>query len=299
MRFDLSDLRLFLAIVEAGSITHGASAAGLSLPSASARVAGMEARLGTPLLERRRRGVAPTPAGLSLNHHARAVLRQVEAMHAELTDFGRGLRGHIRLMAHTAALTEILPDRLGPFLVAHPGLDIHVEERESRLIVPAIADNEADLGIVSEAAAREAGLDRLEAVPFHEDRLVVVAAPTHPVARRRRVAFADLLDHTFVGLRAGSALQDHLAGQAARLGRSMVLRIRLNGFDALCRLAGQGVGLAVVPESAARRSRRAAGIAIVRLSDPWARRRLVICLRSREALPRPAQRLLAALTDPP
>jgi len=64
VHFDLTDLRLFAAVVEEGSITAGASRAGISLPSASARVKEMEEALGTALLERHRRGVRPTPAGL-------------------------------------------------------------------------------------------------------------------------------------------------------------------------------------------------------------------------------------------
>ena len=66
MHFDLTDLRLFAAVVEEGRITAGASRAGISLPSASARVKGMEEALGAALLERHRRGVRPTPAGVAL-----------------------------------------------------------------------------------------------------------------------------------------------------------------------------------------------------------------------------------------
>ncbi|WP_163063587.1 helix-turn-helix domain-containing protein, partial [Acinetobacter baumannii] len=70
MRFDLIDLRLFFLVVEAGSITQGAAQANMALPSASARLRGMEEAIGLPLLERGRRGVRPTPAGDALMHHA-------------------------------------------------------------------------------------------------------------------------------------------------------------------------------------------------------------------------------------
>lgn len=78
MRFDLTDLRLFLHIVEAESITHGAERAGLALPSASARIRGMEEVSGVLLLDRNPRGVQVTPAGEALAHHARIVLGQLE-----------------------------------------------------------------------------------------------------------------------------------------------------------------------------------------------------------------------------
>lgn len=292
MRFDVTNLRLFAAAAEAGSITRGAARCHLALPSASARIAGMEAAVGVPLFTRGRRGVTPTPAGLALLHHARAVLRQMDALHAELAEHAGGLRGHVRLTAHTAALTEILPDVLAGFLVANPGVDVALEERESRLVVRAVAENRADLGIVSEAAAQAGGLAALATLPFHTDRLVLVVPRDHPLAARRSVAFAEVVDAPMVGLRDGSALQDHLAGHAAALGRTLTLRVRMPGFESVCRMAGAGVGLAVVPETAARRHRRASGIAVVRLDDPWAVRRLVICLRDRDALTAPARRLL-------
>src|SRR5580700_3709271 len=74
MRFDLTDLRLFIQVAETSSITHGAHQANMALASASARIRGMEESLGVPLLERGPRGVKPTPAGRALNHHARMVL---------------------------------------------------------------------------------------------------------------------------------------------------------------------------------------------------------------------------------
>ncbi|WP_237482208.1 LysR family transcriptional regulator [Lichenibacterium dinghuense] len=94
MRFDL---RLFAAAVDAGSITRGAEAAHLALASASARIAGMEAALGVPLLERGRRGVVPTAAGRALLGRARAIAAEVERMRGELRAFSAGFRGEIRM----------------------------------------------------------------------------------------------------------------------------------------------------------------------------------------------------------
>ena len=87
MRFDLSDLRLFLNVVEAGSITHGAEHMHLAIAAASTRIRNMEAALGTPLLHRERQGVQPTPAGRTLVHHARMLLQQAERMHGDLAQY--------------------------------------------------------------------------------------------------------------------------------------------------------------------------------------------------------------------
>ena len=111
MRFDLGDLRLFLNVVEAGSITHGAERMHLAIAAASTRIRNMEAALGTPLLHRERLGVQPTSAGRTLVHHARLLLQQSERMHAELAQYAEGIRGQVRLLSNTnlsdVSLTDV------------------------------------------------------------------------------------------------------------------------------------------------------------------------------------------------
>ena len=91
MRFDFVDLRLFLFVVEAASITHGAARAGLALASASERIRLMEESLGAALLDRHRRGVRVTPAGAALAHHAQLVIQQLERMRGELSEHADGV----------------------------------------------------------------------------------------------------------------------------------------------------------------------------------------------------------------
>jgi DNA-binding transcriptional LysR family regulator len=294
MRFDLTDLRLFLHIADSGSITQGAGRAHLALASASARVRGLEAALRVRLLERGRRGVAPTAAGRALARHARLILQQVDSLNGELGEYASGAKGRVRLLCNTAALAEFVPERLAAFLASEPETDVEVEEQASQRIVRAIAEGRAEIGIVSDAVDT-AGLETL---PFRTDQLVLVVPRRHAWARRRGVAFREALDLPFVGLGAGSALQDHLGDQAARLGRILVLRVRLPGFDSICRMVERGAGFAIVPETAARRCRRSMAIEFVRLSDGWALRRLTICVRRQAALPAPARRLVAHLATP-
>jgi molybdate transport repressor ModE-like protein len=294
VHFDLTDLRLFAAVAEEGSITAGASRAGMSLPSASARVRGMEEALGVPLLERLRRGVRPTPAGYALIHHSQLVLAQMEQLRGDLRAHARGgLRAHIRLTSNTSALEEHLPDILCGWLAANPGVDIDLSERLSHEIGPAIAQGRADIGVLTHLG----GAEGLETFPFRADRLVLITPQGHRLAGQRTLAFAEALEEDFVGLREGSALADHLAWQSAHLGRSLRPRISLRGLDAVCRMVGAGVGIAVVPEIAARRFRRTMALAIVRLSDPWAKRQLLVCIRRLDALPAHARQLVEHLIN--
>jgi DNA-binding transcriptional LysR family regulator len=292
MRFDLVDLRLFLFVVEGASITHGAARANMALASASERIRLMEESLGAALLERHRRGVRATPAGAALVHHAQLVLQQLERMHGELSQYANGVRGRVRLFANTTATAEFLPATLAVFLSRNPQIDIDLEERPSRDITRAVAGNLAEIGIVGEEVnpAKE-----LQTFPFAEDRLVLIAPRDHVVSGQSVIAFRDTLAFDHVGLPAGNALQDQMEDHAARAGRRLRLRVRLPGFEAICQVVANGIGVAVLPATAARRYQQTAAIQIIPLLDTWAPRRLTICIRSLAALPPHAQKLVEHL----
>jgi DNA-binding transcriptional LysR family regulator len=283
MRFDLVDLRLFVAIVEVGSISKGAEAEHFALASASARISGMERTLGVSLLDRGRRGVVPTAAGRALLHHARSIGAAVEQMRGDLRGFASGLKGEIRMLSNTAALVELLPAALRSFLAAHPDVDIDIEERTSADIVLAVAEGRAEFGVV----ANTTDLGQLETIPLSTDRLVLIVPKTHALANRDAVTFAELLDEPFVGLSAG-AIHTHLADHAARLGRRINYRVRLRSFDAVARLVEAGVGLGILPMAAATHC-RTCGLAIVLLLDDWANRQLLLCAPSFAGLSRHAR----------
>jgi molybdate transport repressor ModE-like protein len=291
MRFDLADLSLFRHVVEAGSITHGAERAHLALAAASTRIRNMEDVLGVPLLTRGRQGVTPTQAGRTLLQHARTILRQAERLHEDLGAYGGGFAGQIRVLSNTNALTEFLPEALSSFLAAHPSVSVDLEERLSDEIVGLIAEGVADLGVV--AGTVDAGA--LETYPFRRDRFVLVVAQDHPLGKRARIGFEDVLEHDFVGLDRASAIQRFLATKAVRIGRPLRLRVQLRSFDAVCRLVECKVGIGIVPETTARRVSKTMAIAIVPLTDSWAVRDLTICIRSMSELPLYARQLVEHL----
>jgi molybdate transport repressor ModE-like protein len=294
MRFDLSDLRLFRHVVEAGSITGGAERAHLALAAASTRIRNMEEVLGAALLVRGRQGVTPTQAGRTLLQHARLILQQAERLREDLSAYAGGLAGQIRVLSNTNALTEFLPEALGSFLAAHRNVSVDLEERLSDEIVGMVAEGVADLGIV----AGTVDVSALETYPFRKDRFVLVVARDHPLAGHSQVAFAEVLDHDFVGLDRASALQRFLAAKAAPSGRPLRLRVQLRSFDAVCRMVECRVGIGIVPETTARRVARTMAISAVALSDAWALRELTICIRSFAELPPYARQLVEHLRAP-
>ena len=292
MRFDLTDMRLFLTVVEQGSLTKGAESMNLALASVSERISGMEASLGAQLLERNRRGVTTTPAGDALVRHARLILDQVEQMRGELRSYGTGLKGRIRLLSNTAGLAAFLPPRLDRFLVAYPDLSIDLYERPSAEIARAILEGRADLGVV----AYNAGLAALQTHLIAQDQLVVVVSETHRISDQESIAFADVVGEPFVGL-ADAALEAHLGERAARLGRQIYYRIQIRRIENIAMMIESGVGIAILPEASAKEMGRL-GLAIVPLRDSWALRQLHLCARDFSALTPHASLLAKQLMEP-
>ncbi|NVZ72399.1 LysR substrate-binding domain-containing protein [Pseudomonas costantinii] len=293
MHFDLIDLRLYLHILDTGNITAGAGRSHLSLAAASARIRAMEASLGIEFLERGRRGVTPTAAGKALARHARLLLQQADHLQQDLAAYAKGVKGQVRLLCNTTALSEYLPELLADFLREHPNLDIDLQELPSLRITHALRQGTADLGIISDAVDTH----DLQTLPFRDDPLVLIMPLEHPLATGA-VSFIDSLQHDYVGLAANSALAVYLEEQALHAGFRLQTRIRVDGFDGLIRMVARGAGLGIVPQAALERWPSERHFKAQPLREEWACRKLLLCARSFEHLPGYAKALFDALALP-
>ena len=291
IQFDLTDLRLFVLTAEERNLTRAAARQNLSLAAASARIKSLEAQSGLLLFAREARGVRLTPPGEAFLHHARGVLRQAEQLRADLLEYGEGLGGHVRVFANTTAVTDFLPEILPGFLSANPRVSIDLQEKPNAEIPRGVLVGRSDIGIV----AGPVDTLNLRSIHFSTDRLVLVTSRRHPFARRRRIAFAETLDEDAVGMQQGSTLESFLSNMTSQLGRQLKLRIQLSSFDAMCRMIGAGVGVGVVPESAARRNQASMNLALVELTDAWSVRERYILVRDNESLPAYAEALVEAI----
>ena len=138
-RYDLIDLRVFIAVAEEGNVSRGAARCHLAPSTASLRLKGLEAAIGVRLLQRQARGVSLLPAGRVLLDHARRCVAQLEQMHADLLPFAQGLTSHLTLFANNNAISTHLPDDLSRYFATHPSVRITMKERLSADIVAAVA----------------------------------------------------------------------------------------------------------------------------------------------------------------
>lgn len=287
---DLVSLALFVRVAETRSITKAAEASHIALAAASRRISLLEHQYGVQLLERTARGTALTPAGQALLHRARQILGQVEQLRSELSDYADGSKGHVRMQASASAISQFLPADLATFTAQAPQVLIALEERFSGEIVQALREGVADVGVVMEGTP----LDGMEAFEYKVDQLVAVVPETHPV-RGRAAVFSALLDYDFVTLESGTAVTRLLMDQAAVVQKPLRARIQVHSFAALCKMIEAGLGIGILPEGAARPFVAAMQLRMVRLSEPWARRRMYVCARSFESLPVIARKLVEHL----
>ncbi|OYV02306.1 MAG: LysR family transcriptional regulator [Burkholderiales bacterium PBB5] len=272
--YDLTDLRVFLAVAETCNVSRGAQRCHMAPSTASLRLKGLEAAIGTRLFERRARGVELTRAGGVMLAHVQRCVAQLEQMHADLLPFASGIKGHITFFANNNAISSHLPDDLARFFAAWPAVRITLEERLSMDIVAAVAAGRADIGVV----ATDGDHPELRFLPYREDQLVLLAPLRSAMARRKSASFSACLGEPFISLQQGAALHTYLMNHAAALGGRLDVRVQVSGYRAIARLVASGAGIGIVPRSALE-SADSEQVAVVELREPWAIRHLRVCVR--------------------
>lgn len=293
MRYELTDLKLFLAIADAQNLSAGASAVHLTASAASYRLKNLETAMGTAMFSRNSRGMKLTPAGDSLLLHVRALFEGLECMHDDIGRFTSNIKGTVRLIANSSALNGFIMPSLGRFLALHPHVDVALEERQSNVIPAAVLAHESDIGIFGGQSAVEG----LEIQRYAFEHMVIAAHPDHILSREPEITMAAALDFDFVCMERASSNFSFLRDIAQNAGRKLRVRVQAHDFEAVLSLVKNGVGLALVPRSVVVASRRAGDITTIPLKETWAARELNMAMRADARLPPFAQALVRILLD--
>lgn len=290
MRIDLYSLRLFVSVVDEGTIAAAAEKESIATSALSKRVSELERSLGTPLLVRQARGVVPTAAGQQLARRGRKLLHDAEDLATEVRDFSSGVAGHVRVAANLSAITQFLPGDLASFQRAYPRVLVDLEERVSSEVTRAVQDNAAEIGIYASSDDEEG----LEVFGYRNDRMVLVVPAGHPLSAGRSVAFADTLAFDHIGMRRGSASDRQILQAAADAHQRLALRYHVTSFDAMVSMIKGGLGIGITPEGAFALFKDA-GLHSVQLQDAWATRRGRLCVRAGQEMSMASRHLLEFL----
>jgi DNA-binding transcriptional LysR family regulator len=147
VNIDLLTLKLFVAVVEEQGVAKAAEREHIAASAVSKRIADLEKAAKVQLFRRHHTGLRPTPAGHAFLHHARVLMRDLAQMDSEVGEYAQGVRGSLKVFANNSAMVQYLPGDLSRFLKSHPLIHVALEEAISPVIVRAVADGAADIGI--------------------------------------------------------------------------------------------------------------------------------------------------------
>lgn len=288
---DIVTLRLFIAVCEEGNIARAAEREAIVASAVSRRIAAVEEDVGTALLFRGRRGIKPTAAGETMLRQAREVLRAMDRLRSELSDFGSGVHGHVRVVAAPAVLAGNLAEDLGSFLDAFPGLGLSMDERTSPEVVRVVRDGGAEVGILWGST----DLSNFLVEPYRRDHLCLALPRDHPLANRQSVRFEEVIDQISIVVAPGGTLDTMLRREAALLSRSLSYRVEVSSLDAAVRFIAARLGAAVLPIEGVIGHSKSSSLALLPLSNEWAKRQYVIITRPEVGQTTPARKLVEYL----
>lgn len=280
MRLDFFDLRLFLNIVDTGSLTKGAERSAISLQAASERIKKLEQQYQVSLFSRHSGGVKMTFAGQVFAEHAQALLQQGQQLSQAMAGFSEGLHSNISLWCNSSAQSEYLPLLLPQYLVNNPNIQIDLKEAESNDIITALASGTAKLGLISSFFPAP----QLQTLEFSDDPLVLICPEQHHLAANHSLTLADCLNYPFVGLMQYHSLQQSIETQARLLNCEIQYRLRLPNFAAIAQVVANGVGIAIMPKRAAQRLAELYAFQQIQLTGDWANRKLLLAAKNFDEL---------------
>jgi DNA-binding transcriptional LysR family regulator len=292
MHFDLVDLRLLVAIAEAGSLSKAAARFPIALSAASNRLRQFERRCGVTLFQRTADGMQLTPAGRLVLDRASHVLAETDKLKETVRDLSGQRRITLRLAGTTVANSSFLPAALGPFLADYPEIDLQLVERNSTDVLAAVQAAEVEIGVFDGNIATS----DVVSLPFRQDKLVLLVPAEHPLTEKRSVQLKDALGFSFVCLPPERAMQRFIEAMAAQNAKPLRIRVRAPGFYAIAQLVAENAGIAMLPEAAALRHVRELPVRIVALDDAWATRELRLCIRGWDSLSTHARQLVDYLS---
>jgi DNA-binding transcriptional LysR family regulator len=294
MAINLRHLRLFTAVVDHGGFTKAAAQLGLSQPAISKSLLELERSLNVRLIDRSGRSAKLTHAGRILHARASEIFGVERLAERELREI-RGLkRGRLRVAASPTIATYLLPRVLARFHRRRPTVKISAIQADDATVAKLLLESRVDVALTEDSPNNEL----VEAIPWRDDELVVIAATQHEILARDRNTPSDLAGFPFLVNEPRCPIRR--AGERALSDRGVRLRqtMRVGGTEAIKQGVAAGLGLAIVSRTAVTDMLALGRVAIVPIDGLVIRRTLSrLRLRRRIEGISPASRELESLLD--
>jgi DNA-binding transcriptional LysR family regulator len=234
-------MKIFEAVARHNSISRAAGELHLTQPAVSMQMKQLEQQVGLPLLEQIGKRMFLTEAGLELRTHAQRFYLQEQELKTAMDQFRDLHRGFLRLAVVSTA-NYFLPPLIATLSERHPGMSISLQVANREDVLAALADNRTDLAMTGQPPESA----DLVAVPFKDNPLVVIAAPSHPCAKLGALSLQRLARETFVVREPGSGTRAVIERHFAEMGVNYSPGCEFNTNEAIKQAVQAGLGLAVV-----------------------------------------------------
>ena len=235
-------LFIFHTVARLGSFTRAASELSISQPAVSIQVKELERSLDTTLLIRMRSGVSLTDTGETVYDYTRRIFTLADEMTNAIQDLTGLESGRLTIGSSTTPGEYILPFAIGRFRERYPKVEVSLAISNTRNVIDQIISRELDLGM----AGAPVDIRGLASFLYVNDEVVLVTAPTHPLARRRRLTVQDVVDEAFLMREAGSATRRAAEEHFASMGAKVRVVMELGSNEAVKRAASAELGVGVV-----------------------------------------------------
>jgi DNA-binding transcriptional LysR family regulator len=285
---DLLQLEHFLAVAEEGNFTRAAERVCRTQPAVSQSIKKLEDVIGARLFTRDVHEVVLTEAGRTLVEYARRIVRLRDDVMRRLAEQRSLDSGTLSIAAHESAAIYLLPGPLRRYFDAFPQIKVGIYRSRLDEIPRQVMDREVDIGFVKEQPA----FHELEAVPVHNDEMVLISSAQHPLAGRGTVGVRELAGEPFIL----HHLCTSTAQQVLRLFEAAGTRCRIAAelwsFENIKHFVQEGLGLAVVPRVSAARELAAGTLRQVPLVGLRIPRQTYMIFRDRTCLSPAAQQFV-------
>jgi DNA-binding transcriptional LysR family regulator len=256
---NLNHLAVFHAVAQTGSMTVGAERLDISQPAVSKQVQELEHALGVHLFDRIGRRVRLSQAGEILADYARRLFGVAQEADEAMADVRAVRRAKLAIGASTTIGTYLLPGVLAEFLRRHPRIELLVQVENTEQVHRRLVEHELDIGLTEGLVDN----DELHAEVFHQDELVMIAAPGHRLVGQPRVPLSALREEPFILREPGSGTRAVEERALARLQSPMRAVMALGNTEAIKRVVAEGVGLAIVSRLAVSDACAAGNVALL------------------------------------
>ena len=235
-------LFIFHTVARLGSFTRAASELGISQPAVSIQVKELERSLDTTLLIRMRSGVSLTDTGETVYDYTRRIFTLADEMTNAIQDLTGLESGRLTIGSSTTPGEYILPFAIGKFRERYPKVEVSLAISNTRNVIDQIISRELDLGM----AGAPVDIRGLASFLYVNDEVVLVTAPTHPLARRRSLKVQDVVDEAFLMRETGSATRRAAEEHFSSMGARVRVVMELGSNEAVKRAASAELGVGVV-----------------------------------------------------